>query len=136
MPAQLLAPADGPSLVLDKPVMLIGRHEECDIQAKLRKVSRRHCCIAEVNDTLVIRDLGSTNGIRVNGQKMVEGRLKAGDELTIGNFKYRVQLERGAKAPLVVSLIPVTSKGLDFDLEAGRATGRPRRNHPSATTSR
>jgi predicted component of type VI protein secretion system len=117
MPAQLLSLADGPSLTLDKPVMLIGRHEECDIQLKSRKVSRRHCCIAEVNDTLVVRDLGSTNGVRVNGKKLTEGRLKTGDELTIGNFTYRVQLEKIAKPPAVAAPIPIPSPGLDFDLE-------------------
>jgi pSer/pThr/pTyr-binding forkhead associated (FHA) protein len=93
MPAQLLALTDGPSLILDKPILLIGRHGECDIQLNSRKVSRRHCCIAQVNDYLVVRDLGSTNGIRINGERVLEGRLRAGDELTVGNFRYQVFLE-------------------------------------------
>jgi pSer/pThr/pTyr-binding forkhead associated (FHA) protein len=93
MPAQLLALTDGPSILLDKPILLLGRHGECDIQLNSRKVSRRHCCIAQVNDYLVVRDLGSTNGVRINGQRVAEGRLKAGDELTLGNFRYQVYLE-------------------------------------------
>src|SRR5476651_2720953 len=90
MPAQLLALTDGPSILLDKPILLLGRHPECDIQLNSRKVSRRHCCIAQVHDYLVVRDLGSTNGIRINGNRVLEGRLKPGDELTIGNFKYQI----------------------------------------------
>lgn len=90
MPAQLLALTDGPSILLDKPILLLGRHPECDIQLNSRKVSRRHCCIAQVHEYLVVRDLGSTNGIRINGNRVLEGRLKAGDELTIGNFKYQI----------------------------------------------
>ncbi len=90
MPAQLVALNDGPSIWLDKPILLIGRHPECDIQIDSRKISRRHCCIAQVADYLVIRDLGSTNGIRINGDRVLEGRLKPGDELTIGNHRYRV----------------------------------------------
>jgi hypothetical protein len=90
MPAHLLALTDGPSILLDKPIMLLGRHPECDIQLNSRKVSRRHCCIAQVQEHLVVRDLGSTNGIRINGNSVPDGKLKAGDELTIGNFKYRV----------------------------------------------
>ena len=93
MPAQLLALTDGPSILLDKPILLLGRHGECDIQLNSRKVSRRHCCIAQVNDYLVVRDLGSTNGVRINGQRVAEGKLKAGDELTLGNFRYQVYLE-------------------------------------------
>jgi predicted component of type VI protein secretion system len=93
MPTQLLALTDGPSILLDKPILLLGRHGECDVQLNSRKVSRRHCCIAQVNDYLVVRDLGSTNGIRINGQRVGEGQLRAGDELTVGNFRYQVYLE-------------------------------------------
>lgn len=93
MPAQLLALSDGPSILLDKPIMLFGRHAECDIQLNSRKVSRRHCCIAQVHDYLVVRDLGSTNGIRINDNRLLEGKLHEGDELTIGNFKYRICLQ-------------------------------------------
>jgi predicted component of type VI protein secretion system len=90
MPAQLVSLTEGPSVLLDKPILLIGRHAECDIQIDSRKISRRHCCIAQVNDYLVVRDLGSTNGVRINGVRVLEGRLNAGDELAIGGHRYRV----------------------------------------------
>src|SRR5437588_8825307 len=93
MPAQLLALTDGPSILLDKPILLVGRHEECDIQLNSRKVSRKHCCIAQVQDYLIVRDLGSTNGVRINGVRLKEGVLRTGDELTIGNFRYQVHAE-------------------------------------------
>jgi predicted component of type VI protein secretion system len=93
MPAQLVALDDGPSVLLDKPILLIGRHPECDIQIDSRKISRRHCCIAQVADYLVIRDLGSTNGIRINGDRVLEGRLDEGDEVLIGASRYRVSWE-------------------------------------------
>jgi len=91
MPAQLVALSEGPNILLDKPIMLFGRNTECDIQIESRKISRRHCCIAQVNDYLVVRDLGSTNGIRINGVRVLEGRLKGGDELTIGSHRYQVR---------------------------------------------
>lgn len=90
MPAQLLSLNEGPAILLDKPILLLGRDLECDIRLDSRKISRRHCCIAQVGDQLVVRDLGSTNGLRINGIRVVEGHLKAGDELTIGNFRYKV----------------------------------------------
>src|SRR5438270_12293711 len=90
MPAQLVALTEGPSILLDKPILLVGRSPECDIQINSRKVSRMHCCIAQVNTYLVVRDLGSTNGIRINGVRVLEGRLQGGDELTVGNFRYQV----------------------------------------------
>ena len=100
MPAQLVALNDGLSILVDKPILLLGRHPECDIQIDSRKVSRRHCCIAQVDDYLVVRDLDSTNGIRINGERVVEGKLHPGDELTIGGSRYRVSWD-GAVQPAV-----------------------------------
>jgi predicted component of type VI protein secretion system len=108
-PAQLLALSEGPNILLDKPIMLIGRHQECDIQIPSRKVSRKHCCIAQVNDHFVVRDLCSTNGIRVNGVRVNEGQLKSGDEFTIGNFRYQVSYGTNAvvvPAGLAVANVP------------------------------
>src|ERR1700740_1242778 len=90
MPAPLISLTEDATILLDKPILLIGRHPECDIQIESRKISRRHCCIAQVSDYLVVRDLGSTNGIRINNVRVLEGRLKSGDELTIGGHRYQV----------------------------------------------
>jgi predicted component of type VI protein secretion system len=91
MTPHLLALGEGPNLVLDKPILLVGRHQECDVQIPSRKISRKHCCIAQVADYVVVKDLQSTNGIRVNGERLKEGVLRHGDELTIGNLKYRLE---------------------------------------------
>lgn len=106
MPAQLVALNDGPSILLDKPILLLGRHPECDIQIDSRKISRRHCCIAQVSDYLVVRDLGSTNGVRINGIRVVEGRLGVGDELTLGNHRYRVSWESEMVGPRRPANVP------------------------------
>ena len=90
MATHLLSLTDGPSVQIDKPILLFGRHEECDVQLNSKKVSRRHCVVAQVNDVLLIRDLGSTNGVRINGERVAEGQLRPGDEVQIGNFKYQV----------------------------------------------
>ena len=99
MPVQLVALNEGASIVLDKPILLLGRHPECDVRINSRKISRRHCCIAQVNNYLVVRDLGSTNGIRINGVRVLEGHLHEGDELTVGNQRYRLQCDDALKKP-------------------------------------
>jgi pSer/pThr/pTyr-binding forkhead associated (FHA) protein len=43
-----------------------------------------------VEKYLVVRDLSSTNGIRINGKRVTEGKLDPGDELAIGNYRYRI----------------------------------------------
>jgi hypothetical protein len=42
---------------------------------------------------LVVRDLGSTNGIRINGERVERGRLRPGDELSIAHIRYRLENE-------------------------------------------
>ncbi|MCS7016202.1 MAG: FHA domain-containing protein [Gemmatales bacterium] len=98
------------SLAGHEEVYLIGRAEDCDIRLESRKVSRRHCCIAQVNDYLAVRDLASTNGIRINGQEKFEGRLYNGDILTVGPYRLRViwQPERVEKRP-PTPVAPVTA---------------------------
>jgi pSer/pThr/pTyr-binding forkhead associated (FHA) protein len=82
----------GPPIPLDKAVLFIGRHPDCDVRLTgSQKVSRRHCCIAQVNDRWVVRDLGSMNGVTINGQKIVrEADLKKGDELQIGDVGFTI----------------------------------------------
>jgi pSer/pThr/pTyr-binding forkhead associated (FHA) protein len=82
----------GPAVPLDKAVLFFGRHPECDVRMMSSpKVSRRHCCIAQVNDRWVVRDLGSMNGIALNGKRVKrEADLKAGDELMIGDATFLI----------------------------------------------
>jgi predicted component of type VI protein secretion system len=94
-----LTPGAAPTIPVQRPVLLIGRHPECDVRIDLPKISRRHCCIAQVYDRLVIRDLGSRNGLRVNGRLVDEVQLKAGDEIAIGPLLYRIEADRPEPEP-------------------------------------
>ena len=78
---------------LEKAIVLIGRQADCDVSlTHSRKVSRKHCCIAQVNNSYVVRDLGSTNGVFVNGTRVrKETGLALGDELAIGDVRFRLQ---------------------------------------------
>lgn len=93
MPMMLVPLDQGDSVLLDKAIMLFGRHPDCDVVlTNSRKVSRKHCCIAQIHDYYVVRDLGSMNGVRVNGEEAgKEARLRPGDELHIGDVPYRLE---------------------------------------------
>jgi len=94
MSARLVALDEGPDIPLDRAMLIVGRHPQCDTRLDSIRVSRRHCCMSPDNGEVVVRDLGSTNGIRINGQRVDMGRLKPGDELSIAHIRYR--LEDGA----------------------------------------
>ena len=81
---------EGPLIPLDRPIVFVGRHADCDVRIESKKISRRHCCIVQLHDKLVIRDLGSTNGIYFNGQRVEEAVLVVKDELQIANLRYHV----------------------------------------------
>ncbi len=100
MAASLIPTEGGSPILLDKPIMLIGRSQDCDISLQISsKVSRRHCCIVQCGDRYVLRDLGSMNGVRVNSQRVVESELKPGDEVAVADveFTFRVDEARGKR---------------------------------------
>jgi hypothetical protein len=100
MPARLLPLIEGtaPTIHLQRPVIFIGRHPECDVRLDVPQVSRRHCCVALAYNRLIIRDLGSRNGVRVNGRLIDEIQLQNGDEVAIAQVIYRFE-EAPAPAP-------------------------------------
>lgn len=83
---------------LDRPVIRVGRIAEMDIVIDNVSVSRRQAEIQREGDGWVVRDIGSSNGTFVNGQRLTGDRpLRAGDEIGIG--KYSLFFERaGAEA--------------------------------------
>jgi pSer/pThr/pTyr-binding forkhead associated (FHA) protein len=98
----LLVPLDGGEpVVLDRAILLFGRHADCDVILNAsRKVSRKHCCIAQIHDYFVVRDLGSMNGVRVNGMDAgKETRLRLGDELWIGDVGFRLEMRNLERRP-------------------------------------
>jgi hypothetical protein len=63
---------------------VIGRSRECDLVLDDPNVSRRHAELRREDGGWAVRDLGSTNGIKVNGRRSPGGRLQPGDEITLG----------------------------------------------------
>jgi pSer/pThr/pTyr-binding forkhead associated (FHA) protein len=93
-----------PLFALHRPVVLIGRHLDCDVRIDSAKISRRHCCVAVAYDRVLIRDLSSRNGVRVNGRLVEEARLHPGDEVAIGPILFR--LEQDSDAPDAGAVAP------------------------------
>jgi pSer/pThr/pTyr-binding forkhead associated (FHA) protein len=90
MPVRLVALDDGPDIVLDQEIVVVGRHPSCDARLDSLRLSRHHCCLTIEGGKIVVQDLGSTNGIRINGLRVKTGCLRAGDILSIAHFRYRV----------------------------------------------
>ncbi len=91
MPARLVALDEGTDIPLDRSMVVVGRHPLCDVRLDSLRISRHHCCMTQDQEEVVVRDLGSTNGIRINGERVERGRLRPGDELSIAHIRYRLE---------------------------------------------
>ena len=93
MPARLVALDGGPDILVDRP-LVVGRDLFCEARLDSPGVSRRHCFLTEVDGVVWVRDLGSTNGIRINSRWVLLGWLRPGDVLSVACFRYRVESVR------------------------------------------
>src|SRR3954447_25936701 len=86
--------AEGKRLVVPPGGALIGRSREADIVLDDSNVSRRHAEISPSGPSWLIQDLGSTNGVRVNGRQ-VEGPhpLESGDRIELGTVSVTFEVE-------------------------------------------
>lgn len=69
---------------LSRDVIILGRSRECDITLDDANVSRRHAEIRRENGNWFIVDLGSTNGIEVNGKRTDRAKLEHDDRILLG----------------------------------------------------
>ena len=76
---------------LDLGAHVLGRDPDADVTLEHRDVSRRHAELTVTAEGLSIRDLGSKNGLSIDGQRARGGRLGDGARLAIGELGLRVE---------------------------------------------
>ncbi len=99
MRAQLIPLDGGTPIEVVRDLSVVGRKEDCDLRFDHKSVSKLHCVLVKTDGLLLLRDLGSTNGTRVNGQRVRRAALMPNDQLAIAGFKFRVYLGPDEPAP-------------------------------------
>lgn len=85
---QILSPQERKRLIeLGAQDIVIGRSPECDIRFVVENVSRRHARVFFHNEEFMIEDLESTNGLFVNGVKVVRCALRNNDQIELGGVR-------------------------------------------------
>src|SRR3954468_15337441 len=100
------------SFSITRDVTVIGRREDCDFRIPLGEISRKHCRLIKDENALKVEDLGSSNGTYVNGNRVQESELNAGDTLHIGGVVFVLQIDG---VPSDEQLQPMTEQAADAE---------------------
>src|SRR5688572_12233490 len=101
---ELLPLGGGDPIPLLKRQLLIGRRESCDICLRFPNVSAHHCQMINNGGYWYVKDLGSANGVKVNGKRIgtTEKLIEPGDQLVVSKHAYEIKYapyELGAVGP-------------------------------------
>jgi adenylate cyclase len=96
---ELVPQGGGDPVPLLKKKLLIGRRDSCDIALQFPNVSSRHCELELVDGYWLVRDLGSSNGTKVNGVRVRAKWIMPGDELAVAKHRYKIDYNLAAGAP-------------------------------------
>jgi len=92
MKAELVPHNGDRPITIVRDVTVVGRGEECDIKIDHPGLSHRHCVLVRTDGLVVVRDLMSTNGTKVNGQRIRWAALLPNDRLSFGGYKSRIYM--------------------------------------------
>jgi pSer/pThr/pTyr-binding forkhead associated (FHA) protein len=92
-------PLAGSEVALEKPRITIGRSKDSEVAIDDPSISHQHAALELGSGGYRIRDLGSTNGVVVNGARMALAELKHGDRITLGQAELRYVVAARSAAP-------------------------------------
>lgn len=91
--------AQGTEHTLDAPRLTVGRGPEADLVLRDEEMSQKHLSLEWRGDGFLVRDLGSTNGTRVNGEPVTARELVHGDRIEFGRHVLQLVLEKRDAPP-------------------------------------
>ncbi|WP_240911143.1 FHA domain-containing protein [Paludisphaera soli] len=92
MKAELIPDNGDPPIAITRDVTIVGRRDFADVVIDHPSLSKRHAVLVKTDGLLVIRDLITTNGTKVKGQRIRWAALLPGDRIALGGYKLRVYL--------------------------------------------
>ena len=105
MYGELVPVGGGDNIPLLKPELLVGRREDCDIILRFSNISSKHCKLVLSQGYWYVQDLKSTNGVKVNGVRVLDRRIDPGVRISIAKQDFTLRyspMALGAKCPLLM----------------------------------
>lgn len=91
--------AAGSEWVVQASQTTIGRGEACDVKVDDDTMSKEHATLEFVGGGFRLRDLGSMNGMRLNGTEVKAAEIASGDRFQLGDHEFQLVVEQSEKAP-------------------------------------
>lgn len=90
---ELVPVGGGDAIPLMREVMTVGRRKSNDVCLEFPNVSSQHCEFSYKSGVWYVRDLGSQNGTKVNGERVMKRLLKPGDKIGIASHKFTIEYQ-------------------------------------------
>ncbi|MCX7395272.1 MAG: FHA domain-containing protein [Planctomycetales bacterium] len=138
MLGQLIPLGGGDPIPLWKPKLLVGRRPRCDIRLNFANISSEHCLLEMVSGYWQASDLHSSNGTKVNGERVHHGILQPGDTIAFAKCRFEIDYTPDRNVVSDVEIDPFSiglleKAGLQRDDESQRvgrgASSGPKRGH-------
>jgi pSer/pThr/pTyr-binding forkhead associated (FHA) protein len=91
---ELVPVGGGDPIPLHQELLTIGRRSSCDICLNYQNISGTHCELAYQNGFWMIRDLNSSNGTKIKGERIIPQTWKAlrpNEEIKIGSHRFTIE---------------------------------------------
>jgi pSer/pThr/pTyr-binding forkhead associated (FHA) protein len=104
----------GKSIAVHRFPFLIGRGTACQLRPSSSLVSNEHCALVSDDGRVYIKDLGSTNGTKVDGERLYRAlRLLGGERVDVGPLAFQVKIEQYVKVDETTPLPPIAVEMTD-----------------------
>ncbi len=132
---ELIPMGGGDTIPLIRETLSVGRRESCDICLRLPNVSGLHCELSYHDGCWWIRDLGSTNGVKVNGTRVPKKILQPGDTITIAKRQWTIEYTPPAGKRVMEEMMEDDPLNQSLLEKAGLVRPRRDRDRPSTGKS-
>jgi adenylate cyclase len=139
---ELIPDGGGDNIPLIRNKLTIGRRESCDICLRFPNISGLHCELTYQDGYWLVRDLGSTNGVKVNGVRVKQKALRDGDKIAVASREFTIQYKMRAGQHTLETIMDEEEEAImqqslleRAGLVRPREAGRPRRPGTPAKTA-
>lgn len=132
---ELIPSGGGDNIPLIRDKLTFGRRESCDICLRFPNISGLHCELEFQDGFWILRDLDSTNGVKVGGVKIKQKALRDGDEISIANRSFVIHYTMRGGQNSLVEILDEEENVMEQSLMERAGLVKPRRDDPRRGSS-